>query len=290
MEEHAKNKDEVILTEITKKLEEKEKKDTERQESLETKLRTYAAVTKENLNPKHAGAATLKTQEMHSIIIKSTGTETSEKILERIRNTVDAKNTGLNVDKIRKAKDQKVVIGLETATTKDPLVVLRDVIKSHTDEDVVSALKNQNRNLFKDLREEEVRAEIKYRRRARNPHTENIILQVSPRVWKILTEARKVHIDLQRVLVQDQSPLMQCSMCLGYGHGRKHCKEADPTCSHCGGSHLKTDCPDHSAGVPPVCVNCRKAKTSPDAHNAFDIECPVRKRWDILPRSPVAYC
>ncbi|CAF4816774.1 unnamed protein product [Pieris macdunnoughi] len=294
-----------IVEEMKMELREYRREEEEREKRIEGKILTYAeaaAIKQRNTETKkdETNKTLNKRGQMHSIIIKSAGTETSEKLLERIRNTVDAKNTGLNVDKIRKVKDQKIVIGcttterldkitdrlktdssyiVETAITKDPLVVLRDVIKAHTDEDVVFALKNQNRNLFKDLQ-----------RRARNPHTENIILQVSPRVWKMLTEAKRAHIDLQRVSVQDQTPLIQCSRCLGYGHGRKYCKEADPTCSHCGGSHLKVDCPDHTVGVPPVCVNCRKANTGPNAHNAFDIECPVRKRWDMLARSPVAYC
>ncbi|CAH4033583.1 unnamed protein product [Pieris brassicae] len=106
---------------------------------------------------KHAGATTHKTQEMHSIIVKSSGPETSGEILEHIRSKIDAKNTGLNVDRIRKVKDQRVVIWctsskriteirdrlkddqkltVEEAKTKDPLVVLRGVISTHTDEEV----------------------------------------------------------------------------------------------------------------------------------------------------------
>lgn len=298
----------MVVEEVRKELREYRREEEERR-------MTYAeAATPKGRNNIISEGETIKTSyrqgPMHSIIIKSTGPESSGELLERIRNTVDAKNTGLNVDKIRKIKDQRIVIGcttterlgkitdrlntdpsfvVETATTKDPLVVLRDVIKCHTDEEVVAAIKIQNQNLLKDLKEE-IKIAVKYRRRARNPHTENIVLQVSPQVWKKLTEAGRVHIDLQRVWVQDQSPLIQCSRCLGFGHGRKHCKEADPTCSHCGGLHLKTDCPEHTAGVPAKCVNCRKAKNSSDAHNAFDLECPMRRRWDMLARSSVAYC
>ncbi|GBP83806.1 hypothetical protein EVAR_56989_1 [Eumeta japonica] len=40
---------------------------------------------------------------------------------------------------------------------------------------------------------------------------------------------------LQRRPVWDQSPLAQCSHCLGYGHSRRFCKEASEKCAHCVG-------------------------------------------------------
>ncbi|GBP04183.1 hypothetical protein EVAR_19131_1 [Eumeta japonica] len=36
--------------------------------------------------------------------------------------------------------------------------------------------------------------------------------------------------------VWDQSPLVQCSRCLGYGHGKRFAKKC-PRCAHCGGEH-----------------------------------------------------
>ncbi|CAF4950801.1 unnamed protein product [Pieris macdunnoughi] len=72
----------------------------------------------------------------------------------------------------------------------------------------------------KSIDKKDYRIAEKYRRRARNPH-ESHVLQVSPSLWQALTQAGKPHIDLQRVLVDDQSLFMQCIHCLGYGHGRK---------------------------------------------------------------------
>ncbi|CAK1553848.1 unnamed protein product [Leptosia nina] len=139
-------------------------------------------------------------------------------------------------------------------------------------------------------REEEERIIVRYRRRTRNPHANHVVLQVPPKMWQNITEAGKVHIDLQRVVAMDQTPLVQCSRCLGYGHGRRLCKEEQDTCSHCGGPHKKEACPDHQNGIKPSCINCGRAGIERANHNAFEQECPVRKKWDRLARAAVAYC
>ncbi|CAK1545370.1 unnamed protein product [Leptosia nina] len=248
----------------------------------------------------------------YAITVASEGTETSGEVLEEIRRVVDAKKTGLRVDRIRKIKDQKVVIGCESreelekvkeklkknknllveeATNKDPLILLRDVLSVHTDEELVAALKCKNKELMREVRkEEEERIRVRYRRNTRNPHANHVVVQVPPVMWHNITEAGRVHIDLQRVAAVDQTPLVQCSRCLGYGHGRRLCKEEKDTCSHCGGPHKKESCPEHQSGKKPSCINCSRASIEGASHNAFEQECPVRRRWDRLARASVAYC
>ncbi|KAJ2942166.1 hypothetical protein O0L34_g11087 [Tuta absoluta] len=271
-------------------------------------LLTYAqAASTTNKRP-------LRLQEpLHLVIISSSEAEdTSGGIINKIRTAVDAKQTGLKVDRVRKAKDQKVVLGCKTkeelkkvadriksigkdlnveeAKNKDPLIIIKDVFNYNSDEDILLFLKNQNKHLLEGIPAEDLRLVPKYRRRTRNEHQSHIVVQVSPRVWSSLTSIGRIHIDLQRVKVEDQSPLVQCSRCLGYGHGRKHCTETADICSHCGGPHMKADCEEWLAHTLPTCRNCLKADLERKDHNAFDSNCPVRKRWDALARSSVAYC
>lgn len=67
----------------------------------------------------------------------------------------------------------------------------------------------------------------------------HIVTKVSPRFWGRMTEASAAYIDMQRVRVEDQSSLVQCSGCLGYGHSKRLCeeKEKGKMCGHCGGTH-----------------------------------------------------
>ncbi|CAH2088587.1 unnamed protein product [Euphydryas editha] len=65
------------------------------------------------------------------------------------------------------------------------------------------------------------RLQVKYHRRARNPLTAHVVLSASPALWRRITEKGSVHIDLQRVRAEDQTPLVQCTRCLGCGHDRR---------------------------------------------------------------------
>lgn len=168
-------------------------------------------------------------------------------------------------------------LNVEEIKNKDPLVILLDVLKYNTDEDVLNALRNQNKGIFGDLVEQ--RMEIAFKKRTRNPHTHHIVMRVSPKLWRHLTNTETVLIDLQRVRVEDQSLLVQCSLWLGYGHGRRFCTGTVEKCSHCGGPHMKSECAD--------CVHAKLDKVD---HNAFSSVCPIRRKWEMLARATVAYC
>lgn len=302
IEQHSKH-----LKENTRMIEEL-KDSIERQKDQEER-RTYANV----LANSHRQPPLTNRETLHSVVIASTDdSETGEDVLDRVRKAADAKEGWIAVQRVRKAKDRKVIMGFKTkedqtrmkerlgkegnrlvveeVKNKDPLLVLKDVLLINSDEDVLKALKNQNRNIFHGLDEGEDRAEIKYRRKARNPLTGHIIIGVSPRVWRRALEAGTLHIDLQQVKVADQSPLVQCTRCLAYGHGRRLCKEAVDACSHCGGPHLRVECAEWLVNTAPTCKNCCKAKIGNVGHNAFSGECPIRKRWDDLARQTIAYC
>lgn len=249
----------------------------------------------------------------HSIIVTSENdADTSDEVINKIRGAVEAKSSGIKVDRIRKAKDQKVIVScrekeeitrimeklktshtnlrVEETKNKDPLVIIRDVLSYNTDDDIIASLKSQNSNILGDIKNEDFRATVKYRRRARNPQENHVVLQVSPQIWQRLTAERKIHIDLQRVSVLDQSPLVQCTKCLGYGHGRKLCRESIEVCSHCAGPHLRADCPSYLMGDVPTCRNCQSAKYEKTDHHSFNADCPIRKKWDTIARTSVAYC
>lgn len=319
-EENQEGQKEAQGSEILKHLAEHSKKLNENQvemEKLSEMLRkqqellesrgTYASIAAAAPLRKIAGPAA-----MHSIVITSKNEkETGEQVFEKIRNVVNAKEEGVRIDKIRKAKDRKIIVGcrnqdelkrvrdriretgdllnVEEVKNKDPLIILYSVLKNNTDDDIVKALWNQNRHLLGEASGED-HIEIRFRRKARNHLTSHVVARVSPRIWQCLTNAGAVHIDMQRVRVADQSPLIQCSRCLGYGHGKRFCHEAVDVCSHCGGQHLKMDCADWLVNAPASCINCSKAKIGTAEHNAFSDECPIRQKWDALARSSVAYC
>ena len=178
---------------------------------------------------------------------------------------------------------------MATMKNKNPLVVLKDVFLDSGDDEMVNALYAQNKDIFTGLPHEEMEINIKYKKRTRNPRTAHVIIQVRPKVWQRMTEAGALYLDLQRVRVEDQSPLIQCTKCLAFGHGRKFCTESVDRCSHCGGPHLREKCADFTAGNEPQCCNCSHSRLQKTDHNAFSTDCPVRKKWDYLARTHTAY-
>lgn len=247
-----------------------------------------------------------------AVIVTSDGTEDSEgELTTRIRGTLDARNTGIQIQNMRKIKDHRIVLRCDTkkemdktmtqlkknntlkveeAKTKDPLIILKNLMTYNTDEDIKNALISQNAHILRDLTDDVKTATVRYRRRARNPLENHVVQQVSPRLWRCLTEAGRVYIDEQRVRVEDQSPLVQCSVRLAYGHGKKLCAEKAHTCHYCGGPHMASECPSKKIGEPQSCINCRRAKNGTDSHAVYSSACPVRMKWDALARTTTAYC
>ncbi|XP_063623904.1 uncharacterized protein LOC134795903 [Cydia splendana] len=291
------------LEEQTKLIEENGRKMDELRASMETQKETlgrmattatYASVAAASPNSAPGAGPTLRRGTLHSVVVTSKDeTETGDEVLDKIRKAVDAKDGWITVERVRKAKDRKVVMGLATkeerdkikdrltreganlvvedAENKDPLLILRNVLTINSDDDIVRALRNQNRSIFRDLDDRELRVEVKYRRRTRNPHTCHVVASVSPIIWQRATGVGTVHVDLQRIKVEDQTPLVQCTRCLGFGHGKRYCTATADLCSHCGGPHLRAECADWLAKVPPKCRNCSKADMSDTEHNAFSL-------------------
>lgn len=315
----SKEKIEEVNTTLIKKIEEHSKLLQECKEETEKLREEFKNIQhEEKLSYASVAAKPSRTRPpipmtLHSMAIASTNDqETGDEIIQKIRKTIDAKTEGIQIDRLRKAKDRKVIVGcrtreeiqrvkdrirktgedltVEEIVNKDPLVKLKDVLNYNTDEDILKAMITQNKHIFGVTELDESRMKIRYRIKTRNPHTSHVVVRVAPKLWQTLTAAGRVHIDLQNIRVEDQSPLIQCTRCLGYGHGKKYCKEELDKCSHCGGAHLRMECQKWKEGLEPTCCNCTKEDLVSVEHNAFSHECAVKKRWDRIARSMIAYC
>ncbi|XP_045487740.1 protein BCAP-like [Pieris rapae] len=219
IEDLAKKKDEGILTEIRKEFEEKEMKEKERQNIWEMQMKSYAEATKENLSQgKNSTEGPGHKPALHSVVVApKNATDTAEETVQNIRHLLNAKEEGWQVQKIRKARDGKVVVGCRTeeerrklkeklsremevkdTSNKNPLVKITNLLTCNTTEDIARALKNQNKHVTAHLEERELNIVEKYRRKARNPLESHVVLQVTPKLWQALTSAGRIHVDLQR--------------------------------------------------------------------------------------------
>ncbi|GBP71823.1 hypothetical protein EVAR_88678_1 [Eumeta japonica] len=112
---------------------------------------------------------------------------TAKQVVAKLRSVVDVREMGVAVDRLRKARNQKVIVSYSTAEDarkiderlkmrgaklrvskpdkKLPIVVIWDVLRMNTDKDIVRSLGTHNRHSGEDLNWEMERAKVCYRRR-----------------------------------------------------------------------------------------------------------------------------
>lgn len=184
------------LAEHTRLIEESNRKMNELGKTLEKA--TYASVVTGRANTEapyeasgHRERPSSLPEAMHSVVVSSSDDQdTEDQVLTKIREAIDAKEGWVNVEKVRKAKDRKVIVGcrtveerekvkerlknagtllqVEEVQNKNPLVALRDVLSYNNDEDVIKALRNQNKDLFAGTDGDE-HLTVKFRKKSTEP-------------------------------------------------------------------------------------------------------------------------
>ncbi|XP_045453294.1 uncharacterized protein LOC123662495 [Melitaea cinxia] len=269
---------------------------------------TYAQVA---ARPKQESA---EQRPNHTLIISSRNPqETGEQVLNKIKDSLDLTKSGARMERVRKARDQKIVVRcaskedmvkirgqvqknadltVREPTNQDPLVCVRGVLSSYTNEEIVDLIKAQNGHILEGVDEKALKMKVRFRKRARNPHECHPVIELSPVLWKKFIDRGKIYIGFGRCAVEDQSPLIQCMRCLGFGHTKALCKQDKDACNYCAGEHTGGNCPSKAKSDLPQCINCLRAKRSGHdlGHTAYSAECPERIKWDNIARSRVQYC
>lgn len=242
-------------------------------------------------------------EERHAVIISSDDPlKTSEEVEGIVKRSVNVRALGIGVSRVTKASNQKLVIALPTRRDKDrfmeelgkssgkglsakegenrnPKIALVGLIKGVTDDDIRSSIDSQNKL---DLQPDGL-VRLCYRRRHRNTLLCTVVYEITPLTYQILINANKVSIGYQRIPIVEETPLIQCFNCLGFGHTRKFC-EGKLSCSHCTEEHIYRVCPNKESA--PTCSNCTEGQNS---HNAMSDTCPVRNRMETRARERVNY-
>ncbi|CAG9138629.1 unnamed protein product [Plutella xylostella] len=188
----------------------------------------------------------------------------------------------------KRALDERKDFKTSEPPMRRPLVRLIGVSKDLSDARVLEALRAQNKNLTDGLEHEELEMRVVRRTRGRTSIMHNIIVELGPKIWQRLCDQR-VRVGYQVVNVVDQSPVVQCFKCMGYGHTARICR-AEERCGHCGGAHETRSCPPASKSAPPSCCHCKGNAGGDAAHPAYWDICPERQRWDRIARQSVQYC
>ncbi|XP_045780291.1 uncharacterized protein LOC123877532 [Maniola jurtina] len=236
--------------------------------------------------------------------------DTSEDVVKAIKSSVDVIGLGVGVSSIRRRKNQKVVLTCDSAegrsklqtalkdasqkltvaqiTTKRPLLRLPGVINDTSDAQVVEAIMRQNTGTLGEAVLLNENIKVVRRTKGRTKDISNVIIEVSPGLYKTLLDMR-LRIGYQVIVAQDQSPIVQCYKCMGFGHFSKECR-GEESCGHCAGSHDTRHCPRRAET--PICINCSNKGEKPETctHGAYSQSCPEWQKWDRIARSSVSYC
>lgn len=182
------------------------------------------------------------------------------------------------------SKDNRIVY--KEIRNSDPVLQLSGVEKGYNDTELLAELYNQN-PLFNETMSEAGwydSVKVLAKRECRNKNKENILVQVKPRIYKlIMSSGGKVILDLLSVFVEEHLRVAVCHKCSQFGHVQKYCSERNgKMCPRCAGEHALSECTAELKN----CPNCKRYSGLDNIrHGANDQECPLyQKRLQIEKR------
>lgn len=118
---------------------------------------------------------------------------------------------------------------------------------------------------------------IRYERMGANARLRKAFVMVSARARECLNEMGCVYIGYRRARVVDETPLLQCYKCLGFGHTSGACKNEE-RCGYCAAGHRTSECKVKEDRAKHECFNCRKYLNVKSNHRASSYDCEFYKR------------
>ncbi|XP_061723020.1 uncharacterized protein LOC133529340 [Cydia pomonella] len=297
---------------FTEVLSRKAKKRARAETSVEAGARasgaTYAdAARRTPYTPKNRSSDRTTQDTSYAVILEPLDPRKESKdALNEVQEKVDLVELGVGIKSVRHTKNNKIVINCETESDRttlstaikhnttgvtvgvpklrNPCIKLLGVTSDNANERIVEAIAKQNHRIMDSVDADHKR--IKYIRsvKGRNDSMKNVVVEVSPQLYQQML-SQKIKIGYQSVLAVDQSPIIQCFKCMGFGHQAANCT-SNSKCGFCADAHDTRNCP-RSSKVP-CCTNC-KGQDKEYNHPAFSQNCPDWIKWDRIARINVRY-
>jgi hypothetical protein len=248
-----------------------------------------------------------------SAVVKAVDTTLStNKVSELFKRTIDPKKLKCGINRCSNLSNNTIRLEFDTESERDrvtdevnktgvmtsmkskekrPLFILKGVpndvnkedlldVRASKENDFIDSLVHQNQQLANiiDKSPNEKHITILFRRKNRNDNLVNIVLEVSPDVYRSLKDVNRLYVGHNRIHLSEFSSFLQCYKCFGFGHTSKHCSQTEDTCGHCAGKHRTTEC-DHKVESSTRCVNCHKSnvkfqRQESTSHVATSRNCP----------------
>lgn len=132
--------------------------------------------------------------------------------------------------KLDNLKDQYMV---KKVTKRNPTVILYNVNKDISKDDLISKIKQQNEDMEN--------AEIEIRFSFKGKTGMNWVVSMDPDSFRKVKFRQKLYVGWERISVREFLRTMQCFNCWRYGHLARNCKNKQ-TCVKCSGEHDVKQC------------------------------------------------
>jgi ribosomal protein S17E len=249
------------------------------------------------------------------IIRPKNGAQTSKQTVNAFKNVITKKQKQMAIKELSNGTKGSVVVKCRTEQDlkdikhltqldckdveviepkrKNPLIRIFGVDSDIKKEEIIECLRQENNDLKKYFEvndKEDINSHIKVRTIIRNrikgngsqrpiastDQTNDFILELSPKVHKVLRNFRSILIDMRSYRFADFISITRCFKCQRFGHLAINCREIDNICGLCTRNHETKQCSDSNK----KCINCHRFNQSKYAtqkvstdHSVFDKCC-----------------
>lgn len=198
---------------------------------------TTKSVVEQKIKPSEVSAAVnkVKTIGQGSVIIECNDPESLKKLENK---AISELSSNYNVEILKPMNPKIIVVGV-----KDKYVA--------TEERFIETVKKQN--CLDNVGSKDIKFIKKYV--SKKSHLHNIILEVTPEIFKCLISCKKLFCDWDSFPIYEYIGVLRCYKCWNYGHRAAHCRKERVVCPLCNENHKSEDCKSDSK----ECTNCKYA-------------------------------
>lgn len=182
---------------------------------------------------------------------------------------------------IQDSELNKIELKAEIPTKSGPTIIIYDVDKTLTKEEIVEQIIAKNIDELstnKEILKEKIKC--RFNIKTKNINRVNWVIELPTEIYKNLIVKERIYIGFLSYKIKTFVNITRCFKCYGYGHAAKNCTTEHQICEKCGEEgHMKANCSSKIS----YCINCKKGRRKELEHSVKDVKCPeYLKQLDLF--------